>query len=113
MCCQCSRPPCARWGHKEEQEVSCYYLSEEISRAYDEMMVAFLAPKWEAFEAFCAKQMVEALWEFSGQIRLSSFRRHPRGSKKPKPKRKPLSLAQRSAHIATFRLLATASQTAP
>lgn len=104
----------ARFGRAEEKEVSSYYLSDEISGTYRGMMIAIPAPHWTVFEALRPSELGQLLTHLAGSVKLSAFRRHPRGPKKPRPKRPHLSAAQAKAHVSTARLLAAAAaQRAP
>ena len=103
----------ARWGRAEEKETSCYYLADEISGTYRGMMIAVPTPYWTFFHTLAASEMAQVLLHLAEKVRMARFRRHPRGPKKPKPKKKYVSAAEAKAHVSTARLLAAAIQTAP
>jgi len=94
-------------GHeKVESELSWYYLCLQVSKVYAGMMIAIPAKHWEIFRRLDDQQMTTLLKELAGKIDLKRFRKHPRGPKKPQPKR--ISGA-RSKHVSTARILATSS----
>lgn len=88
---------------KVREEVSSYYLAEEVSGTYRGMMIALPAEWWEAFRELTLAQMAGLLKELAGRVRLAAFRKHPRGPKKKPPQR--LKDAKQK-HVSTARLLA-------
>jgi hypothetical protein len=60
---------------------------------------------WEPFQTMSAETLAEELIGFARNIRLSAFKRHKRGPKKPVPKR---TLHTDSPHVSTARLLVRA-----
>lgn len=94
-------------GHeKVESEVSWYYLCLHISKVYAGMMIAVPAKHWEIFRRVDDKQLTKLLKELAAKIDLKRFRKHPRGPKKPQPKK--ISGAKRK-HVSTARILAHSS----
>ena len=91
-------------GHeKVENEMSWYYLCLHVSKVYAGMMIAIPAKHWEIFRCLDDKQMTALLKDLAGRIDLKRFRKHPRGPKKPPPKK--ISGAK-SKHVSTARILA-------
>lgn len=91
-------------GHEKiETEVSWYYLCLHISKVYAGMMIAVPAKRWEVFRRLDEKQLTNLLKELADKIDLKRFRKHPRGPKKPQPKK--ISGAK-SKHVSTARILA-------
>jgi IS4 transposase len=88
---------------KVNDEVSGYYLSLEISRTYDGMMIAIPAPHWALFRALSHQEFASALQELASSVDLSKYQKHPRGPKKKPPERAPY---QNGQHVATAKLLA-------
>ena len=88
---------------KVQEEVSNYYLAEEVSGTYRGMMIALPAEQWEVFRALSMSQMATILKELAGRVRLAAFRKHPRGPKKASPKRRS---DPKHPHISTARILA-------
>lgn len=85
-----------------ESEVSGYYLSLEIARTTPGMLIALPEKTWRPFRDLSAKQLAATLVELAQHVRLPKYQKHPRGPKKPKPKK--LSGAK-IKHVATARIL--------
>jgi hypothetical protein len=95
-----------RSAHGRQQvndEVSGYYLSLEISRTYDGMMIAIPTPHWALFRALSDKEFADALHELASSVHLSRYQKHPRGPKKKPPER---TAYQNGKHVSTAKLLA-------
>jgi hypothetical protein len=88
---------------KVEREVSDHYLGAEISGKYEGMMIAIPERSWRPFAMYSVKQLATLLRRLAENTRLERFRKHPRGPKKPKPRRTRFAKAK---HISTARLLA-------
>jgi IS4 transposase len=88
---------------KVKDEVSSYYLSLEISRTYDGMMVAIPPPHWALFRDLSDQEFAGALRELASSVDLSKYQKHPRGPKKKPPERTPY---QNGHHVSTAQLLA-------
>jgi IS4 transposase len=86
-----------------QQEISGYYLSLEISQTYDGMMVAIPARHWRVFRTLTATELARVLKELASHINLRRYQKHPRGPKKPPPKK---SKYKNGGHVSTARLLA-------
>jgi len=87
---------------KIEQEVSGYYLADEVAGTWRGMMIMLPAEYWQdRFVDHSPQQMAEFLRRAAANVRLEAFRKHPRGPKKPPPK---MNKKQRS-HVSTARLL--------
>jgi len=88
---------------KVNDEVSSYYLSLEIGRTYDGMMIAVPAPHWALFRACSAQEFATVLRELASSVNLSRYQKHPRGPKKKPPER---TTYQNGKHVSTAKLLA-------
>jgi hypothetical protein len=88
---------------KINDEVSGYYLSLEIGRTYDGMMIAIPAPHWQFFRDLSDRDFADALRELASSVKLSRYQKHPRGPKKKPPERTPY---ENGKHISTAKLLA-------
>ncbi len=86
-----------------ENQVSGYYLADEISGTYRGMMIAIDDAHWLIFQQMTPTKLATVLKELAENVRLSAFRKHPRGPKKPQPKRKS---CKNSPHVSTAKLLA-------
>jgi Transposase DDE domain len=84
------------------ETVSGYYLNLEIRGTYDGMMVAIPAEHWTVFRALSVADLAGTLREIAGQVRLARYRKHPRGPKKPPPKK---AAYANGGHVSTFKLL--------
>lgn len=84
------------------ETVSGYYLNLEIRGTYDGMMIAIPERHWTIFRKLSIEDLVNVLKEVASHLRLSRYRKHPRGPKKPPPKR---SAYANGGHVSTFRLL--------
>ena len=95
-----------RRAHGKQQgdnEVSSYSLALEIRQTSDGMMVAIPAPHWAVFQTMAPAVLAEVLRELAASVRLSKYRKHPRGPKKKPPAR---SAYKNGSHVATARLIA-------
>jgi IS4 transposase len=88
-------------------EVSGFYLANEVRRVYGGMLIAIPAEHWEAFATWTAAALAEWLQGLAGCVRLSAFRKHPRGPKKPKPKKQS---GYKQKHVSTAKILAARKQ---
>jgi hypothetical protein len=93
----------AHGRQKINDEVSSYYLSLEIGRTYDGMMIAIPAPHWGLFRELSAKEFANTLRDLASSVHLSRYQKHPRGPKKPPPERTAYRSGQ---HVSTAKLLA-------
>ena len=98
----------AAHGHKRvQEEVSSYYIAEEVQCAYHGMMLALPKEEWAPFQQMTPGQLGVELVRIAGHARLAQFLRHPRGPKKPVPKR---TRYLKHTHVSTARLLAAAAR---
>jgi IS4 transposase len=88
---------------KVKDEVSSYYLSLEISRTYDGMMIAIPAQHWALFRDLSHQEFAGVLHELACSVDLAKYQKHPRGPKKKPPERTPY---QNGHHVSTAKLLA-------
>jgi Transposase DDE domain len=84
------------------ETVSGYYLNLEIRGTYDGMMIAIPERHWTIFRTLRIEDLVNVLKEVASHLKLSRYRKHPRGPKKPPPKR---SAYANGSHVSTFKLL--------
>jgi len=83
-------------------QVSGYYLADEISGTCRGMMIAIDDKHWVIFRDMPLARLVKMLQKLAANMKLSAFRKHPRGPKKPQPKRKS---AKNKPHVSTAKLL--------
>ena len=85
-----------------EKQVSGYYLADEISATYRGMMIAIDYEYWIVFQKMPPAKFIKLLKELSAKVKLSAFRKHPRGPKKPQPKR---SSSKNKPHVSTAKII--------
>ena len=86
-----------------ENQVSGYYIADEISATYRGMMIAIDDTHWIVFQQMTPIKLARVLKELAANVKLSAFRKHPRGPKKPRPKRKS---CKNTPHVSTAKILA-------
>lgn len=86
-----------------KNKVSGYYLADEISATYRGMMIAISEDEWKDFRQMTQRQFMALLKKLSKNVKLSQFLKHPRGPKKPTPKRKG---DPKRPHVSTAKLIA-------
>lgn len=87
-----------------EKKVSGYYIADEISGTYRGMMIAIPEEEWIVFRQYTQAELVKLLKQLATNVKLSAFRKHPRGPKKPAPKR---ISDPKHPHVSTARLIAS------
>jgi hypothetical protein len=88
-------------GQKTVEELSNFYLTNEISGVYRGMMIALPPEKWKVFQTMSEKQLADSLTRWARRIDLEKYRKASRGPKKP-PAARPKAQFQ---HVATAKLL--------
>ena len=94
-----------RGVHGEEtvdEEVSLYYVANEMATTYHGMMIAIPAPEWDVFYAMSPADLADILLDLAERVRLQTIRKSPRRPKKPRSQRKK---PVRKGHVATAKLL--------
>ena len=86
-----------------EQNLSAYYLSLELAQTYPGMMIATPPSQWNPFRTMVPKNMARILKILAANVNLRRYQKHPRGPKKPPPKK---SRYRNGRHVATAKLLA-------
>ena len=86
-----------------DKQVSGYYVADEISATYRGMMIAIDYDHWIVFQQMTPTQLVKILKALAANVRLSAFQKHPRGPKKPQPKRKS---CKNTPHVSTAKIIA-------
>jgi hypothetical protein len=94
-----------RGVHGEEtvdDEVSLYYVANDIATTSHGMMIAIPPPEWDVFYAMSPVDLAAILLALAQRVRLQAMRKSPRRPKKPRPQgQKPA----RKGHVATAKLL--------
>ncbi len=87
---------------KVEEELSAYYVADEIRGTYRGMMIAIPDEEWRVFGEMGVVGLAGVLRELAGRVRWEKFKKAKRGPKKPKPKRKH---NKNQPHVSTAKLL--------
>ncbi|MDZ7580028.1 MAG: hypothetical protein U5R30_05250 [Deltaproteobacteria bacterium] len=69
-----------------EQNVSGYYIANEIEGVYQGMMIVIGNEHWSVFRHMRPNELVNYL-KTTDKVKLAKYQKHPRGPKKPQPKR--------------------------
>jgi hypothetical protein len=77
-------------------------LAEEASGTTRGMLIAIPEDEWAVFHGLPASEMGEVLRDLARRVRLSHYRKQPRGPKKPKPKK---NSGYKKKHLSTAKLL--------
>jgi len=64
-----------------DNQVSSYYLADEISGTYRGMMIAIDDAHWCVFQQMTPVKLVRVLKELAATVKLSAFRKHPEARK--------------------------------
>ncbi len=86
-----------------ENELSGFYVADEISATRRGMMIAIPDENWTVFQQMETSAMVAVLKMLARNVYLPAFRKHPRGPKKPQPKR---ISCKNTPHVSTARIIA-------
>jgi hypothetical protein len=97
-------------AEKIQQEVSAFYIALEVQASHQGMEIVFDDNVWEAFPKMSPKAVGKKMLEWAAHVKLAKYRRHPRGPKKPVPKR---TRFVDKMHVSTARLLAQARKKSP
>lgn len=92
----------AEHGEEVVEEISTYYVADEIAGTYRGMMIAIPEDEWTVFHGLSPMAMGQVLRELAGKVRLSAFRKQRRGPKRPQPKRES---GAKIKHVSTAKLL--------
>lgn len=86
-----------------EDEVSNYYLAEEIAGMFRGLMIAVPAEEWQELRTWDVPTLASWLVALVKKVKLSRYRKSPRKPKKPRPRRTRFA---KKKHISTAKLLA-------
>jgi IS4 transposase len=96
----------AKFGHAQvEDEVSWYYVANEVRVVSGGMDVALDDDVWVRFRSMPPQELASTLLDCASHVRLDKFKRTKRGPKKPVP---PRTKHAGTPHVSTARLLARA-----
>lgn len=101
----------ARFGsEKVQEEVSTFYIALEVQASHQGMEIVFDPDVWEPFAKMSPKALGKEMMGWAAHVKLSKYRRHARGPKKPVPKR---TRFVDKMHVSTARLLAKSRKKSP
>ena len=89
-------------GETIDQDLSLYYVANDIAQTYQGMMIAIPADEWRVFRCMGPAELAATLWALAQKVRLKAYRKNPRGPKKPRPKREGHT---KSSHVSTAKIL--------
>jgi IS4 transposase len=92
--------------HGEErvaEEVSAYYVAEEVQMTHRGMMIAIPEDEWVVWHDLTPRELGAVLVELAGLVRIEEYRKSPRGPKKPPPKKQS---GAKIKHVSTAKILA-------
>jgi len=95
---------------KITEEVSGYYIANEIRITVGGMQIATEPEDWRVFQRMTAEELAQNLVSWARYAHLPKYKRHVRGEKKPVPKR---TKYQDKTHVSTARLLANSRKKSP
>src|SRR3954452_3057662 len=84
------------------EDVSGYYVADEIRMTRRGMMIAIPEDEWVVFHDLTPVEMAGVLVELATAVRLPKYQKHPRGPKKPRPKKQS---GAKIKHVATAEIL--------
>lgn len=95
---------------KVQEEVSGFYIANEVRATGPGMAIATDVGDWERYQTIEPAKFARQLVRWAMLVNLPKFKRHPRGPKKPVPKRTRFA---DKGHVSTARLLAESRRKAP
>jgi hypothetical protein len=93
-----------------ENDVSGYFIANEVRRWWDGLDLALDDETCVPFRTMPPKAFASRLVGWAAQVKLATLPRHPRGPKKPVPKR---TRHKKKPHVSNARLLAEAAGKRP
>jgi IS4 transposase len=89
-------------GEEAVEELSFYYLADEVAGTHRGMMIAIPEDEWAVFHGLTAAAFGKILLDLTAGVRLSAYRKLVRGPKRPQPKRES---GAKIKHVSTAKLL--------
>jgi Transposase DDE domain len=89
-------------GEAQAEQMSAYYMADEMGGVYRGMMIAIPELEWQVFAQMSAQDFACVLRQLADNINLERFRKHTRGPKKPREKR---HYDPAHPHVSTARIL--------
>lgn len=85
-----------------EEDVSLYYVANDIAETSKGMMIAIPEAEWYVFATMSAPDMAATLRDLASRVRMEAIRKSPRGPKKPRPKG---GETKKKGHVSTAKFL--------
>ena len=85
-----------------KDEVSEYYIAQEIDVATDGILIAIPEEEWVVFAHACLSELAVILLDVASYVDLKKYKKNPRGPKKPQIKR---TQFKGHPHVSTAKLL--------
>lgn len=95
---------------KVANDVSGYYIAKQVQKTSFGMSIAIEPSAWAPFQTCSAATLAKELTRVAKEVDLRKLKRHPRGEKKPVPKR---TRFRDETHVSTARLLADSRKRTP
>lgn len=95
---------------KVQNEVSGYFIANEVRAVTPGMNMALDADVWHGYATMASEEFAREMMQWATHVELSKYKRHARGAKKPVPKR---TKHAKKTHVSTARLLAEAKRRRP
>ena len=89
-------------GNEAVEEMSRYYIANEVRETYVGMMVALPPSKWVKFQRLSVAELAELLCEIATHVRPDRYRKARRGPKRPPT---PKDQYKNGGHVSTQRLI--------
>ena len=86
-----------------EKNLSGYYVANGTEGVYQGVMIVIGSDHWIVFRDIAPGELVRLLRRLAGNVKLRKYQKHPRGPKKPQPKR--ISMKTKP-HVSTAKILA-------
>jgi hypothetical protein len=93
---------CEHGRERVQQEVSTFYIAEELSSVSEGMKIAIPSRTWSRIAALSLADFARWLREVARHADLAVYKKHPRG---PKKKQKKPRRDKKKPHVATAREL--------
>ncbi|MBK8537872.1 MAG: transposase [Candidatus Competibacteraceae bacterium] len=84
-----------------KEEVSEYYIAEDISTVYEGMIISVDDDEWNRFRHLGDSEMIVLLIYLAKQVNLKKFKKNKRGVKKEKP---PIKFDKKTPHVSTLNI---------
>lgn len=97
-------------AEKVQDEISGYYIANEVRATTGGMAIALDREVWDVFHTMRPAALASEMLKWAVHVQLPKYKRHPRGPKKPVPKR---TLYADKTHVSTAKLLANARNKSP